>query len=49
MNKNSYKKVESKICPVCNFSFNNRKKWKAREIWDKVKYCSDRCRRDSKQ
>lgn len=37
--------MESKICPICNRPFNNRKKWKLRNIWDQVKYCSKKCRR----
>ncbi|MDY7008880.1 MAG: DUF2256 domain-containing protein [Cyanobacteriota bacterium] len=35
--------LPSKICPVCNRPFTWRKKWA--ECWDKVKYCSERCRR----
>ncbi|MAJ30227.1 MAG: hypothetical protein CMQ73_03095 [Gammaproteobacteria bacterium] len=30
-----------KVCPVCNRSFNWRKKWVS--VWDDVKYCSKRC------
>lgn len=33
-----------KICVRCNREFEWRKKW-ARD-WEKVKYCSERCRRD---
>lgn len=33
---------ETKICPICNRSFENRKKWK--KIWDSVIYCSKKCR-----
>ncbi|MCP9235973.1 DUF2256 domain-containing protein [Lewinella sp. JB7] len=33
-----------KICPVCQRPFTWRKKWKA--VWDEVKYCSERCRRN---
>ncbi|WP_093087412.1 DUF2256 domain-containing protein [Sphingobium sp. AP50] len=36
----------SKICPVCKRPFSWRKKW-ARD-WDKVIYCSDRCRSNAK-
>ncbi|MFC3444012.1 DUF2256 domain-containing protein [Sphingobium rhizovicinum] len=36
----------SKICPVCQRPFSWRKKW-ARD-WDKVIYCSDRCRSNAK-
>ncbi|MBM93266.1 MAG: hypothetical protein CMF51_00740 [Legionellales bacterium] len=31
----------SKICPVCQRSFNWRKKWE--RDWEQVKYCSKRC------
>ncbi len=34
-----------KTCPVCNRPFSWRKKW--RRTWDRVMYCSDRCRRSS--
>jgi len=33
----------TKICPVCQRPFQWRKKWK--DVWDEVRYCSDRCRR----
>ncbi len=36
---------ETKICIVCGLPFANRKSWKLRNQWDKVKYCSDRCRK----
>ena len=36
----------SKVCPVCQRPFEWRKKW-ARD-WDRVIYCSDRCRRVSR-
>lgn len=32
-----------KICPVCRRPFAYRRKW-ARD-WDRVVYCSERCRR----
>lgn len=32
-----------KTCPVCGRPFTWRKKWA--KVWDKVKYCSDACRR----
>ncbi|MBT5916392.1 MAG: DUF2256 domain-containing protein [Opitutae bacterium] len=38
----------TKICPVCNRSFENRKKWESRKIWDLIVYCSDKCRKASK-
>ena len=36
------KNLPSKTCPVCNRPFNWRKKWE--KNWDKVVYCSERCR-----
>ena len=35
---------ETKICPVCNRPFENRKKWESRGLWDQIVYCSERCR-----
>ena len=35
--------LPQKICEACARPFTWRKKW-ARD-WDRVKYCSDRCRR----
>jgi hypothetical protein len=35
-----------KICPVCLRSFSWRKKWQ--KCWDEVKYCSYRCRQQSR-
>ncbi|WP_353292612.1 DUF2256 domain-containing protein [Synechococcus sp. M16CYN] len=32
-----------KICPVCKLPFKYRKAWN--KCWDKVIYCSERCRR----
>ena len=40
--------MESKICPICNRPFSNRKKWKIRNIWDRIKYCSKKCRKNSR-
>lgn len=37
---------QTKICIVCNKSFNNRKRWNSRGQWDQVKYCSDKCRKN---
>jgi hypothetical protein len=34
----------TKICAVCGRSFQWRRKWK--DVWDEVRYCSERCRRD---
>lgn len=39
--------LPGKICPVCDRPFTWRKKWE--KVWDEVKYCSDRCRRDAKK
>nr|WP_234497788.1 DUF2256 domain-containing protein [Vibrio maritimus] len=33
--------LPQKLCPVCQRSFNWRKKWD--KCWDEVKYCSKRC------
>ncbi|MDB4632046.1 DUF2256 domain-containing protein [bacterium] len=35
-----------KDCSGCGRSFSWRKKW--RLVWEHVKYCSERCRRSSK-
>ncbi|MEP0547890.1 MAG: DUF2256 domain-containing protein [Rhodothermales bacterium] len=35
--------LPTKVCPVCRRPFAWRKKW-ARD-WDRVVYCSERCRR----
>lgn len=34
----------TKTCPVCGRPFQWRRKWKA--IWEEVRYCSERCRRN---
>ena len=39
--------LPEKMCPVCARPFLWRKKWQ--KVWDEVKYCSDRCRRDAKR
>ncbi|WP_082792232.1 DUF2256 domain-containing protein [Algoriphagus sanaruensis] len=39
--------LPTKICLVCNRPFTWRKKWE--KNWEEVKYCSDRCRMDSKK
>jgi len=36
--------LPTKTCPVCNRPFTWRKKWE--RVWDEVKYCSERCRRE---
>ena len=35
-----------KICAQCGRPFSWRKKWE--KVWEEVKYCSDRCRKESK-
>jgi len=35
--------LPEKICAVCDRPFSWRKKWS--RDWDKVLYCSERCRR----
>ncbi|MFK7893442.1 MAG: DUF2256 domain-containing protein [Granulosicoccus sp.] len=35
---------QSKICPVCDRPFFNRRKWQARGLWPEIIYCSQRCR-----
>jgi hypothetical protein len=34
--------LPEKVCPVCNRPFSWRKKWE--KVWDRVIYCSKRCR-----
>jgi len=36
--------LPAKICATCGLPFAWRKKWE--KVWDEVKYCSDRCRRE---
>ncbi|MGA0555958.1 DUF2256 domain-containing protein [Larkinella sp. VNQ87] len=36
--------LPTKTCVVCQKPFTWRKKWE--KVWDEVKYCSERCRRD---
>lgn len=38
--------LPSKTCPMCGLPFTWRKKWA--KNWENVKYCSERCRRNSK-
>jgi hypothetical protein len=35
--------LPTKICLVCQRPFAWRKKWE--RVWDEVRYCSERCRR----
>jgi hypothetical protein len=37
------KRIEPKICMVCQRPFEWRKKWE--KNWDEVKYCGDKCRK----
>ena len=37
--------LDSKICPVCKKPFTIRKKWKARNQWSQVVFCSEKCRK----
>ena len=34
--------LPTKVCACCRRPFAWRKKWA--QVWDEVKYCSDRCR-----
>jgi hypothetical protein len=34
----------TKTCPVCGRPFQWRRKWKL--VWEEVRYCSERCRRN---
>jgi len=43
------KQKETKICANCKKPFENRKKWKSRNQWESIKYCSERCRREGKK
>ncbi|MAK94047.1 MAG: hypothetical protein CMQ69_05495 [Gammaproteobacteria bacterium] len=38
--------LPEKFCPVCGRPFSWRKKWE--RDWDRVLYCSERCRRQRK-
>lgn len=35
--------LPSKTCPACQRPFAWRKKWQ--RVWDQVRFCSERCRR----
>ncbi|MCC4588627.1 DUF2256 domain-containing protein [Xanthomonas melonis] len=39
--------LPEKVCVHCGRPFRWRKKWE--KVWDQVKYCSDRCRSDTKR
>ncbi|MEN9062306.1 MULTISPECIES: DUF2256 domain-containing protein [Ponticoccus] len=36
--------LPQKTCAICGRPFTWRKKWA--KVWDEVRYCSDRCRRE---
>jgi hypothetical protein len=36
-----------KTCVQCGLPFTWRKKWE--RVWEEVRYCSDRCRREAKR
>jgi hypothetical protein len=36
--------LPQKVCITCGRPFDWRKKWE--KVWDEVKYCSERCRRE---
>ncbi|GJE38501.1 DUF2256 domain-containing protein [Methylobacterium persicinum] len=38
--------LPTKVCVQCGRPFTWRKKWE--RVWDEVKYCSDKCRREAK-
>ncbi|MGB0934613.1 MAG: DUF2256 domain-containing protein [Alphaproteobacteria bacterium] len=38
--------LPSKVCIVCEKPFTWRKKWE--KCWDRVKFCSEKCRRNKK-
>ncbi|MFK7854292.1 MAG: DUF2256 domain-containing protein [Granulosicoccus sp.] len=40
---------DTKLCPVCNRSFDNRKKWESRGLWPSIRFCSERCRRNARR
>ncbi|MEM6973672.1 MAG: DUF2256 domain-containing protein [Pseudomonadota bacterium] len=39
--------LPTKTCATCGLPFAWRKKWE--KVWDEVRYCSDRCRREAKR
>lgn len=44
MRKVKKQNLPSKVCLVCDRPFSWRKKWE--KVWEDVKYCSDKCRRN---
>lgn len=39
--------LPSKTCAACGLPFTWRRKWE--RVWDEVRYCSERCRREAKR
>ncbi|MEM9837750.1 MAG: DUF2256 domain-containing protein [Pseudomonadota bacterium] len=39
--------LPEKTCETCGKPFTWRKKWE--RVWDEVRYCSERCRRERKK
>lgn len=39
--------LPTKPCAHCGLPFAWRRKWA--KVWDEVRYCSDRCRRESRR
>ncbi|MEM0942810.1 MAG: DUF2256 domain-containing protein [Pseudomonadota bacterium] len=39
--------LPQKTCATCGRPFTWRKKWE--RVWDEVRYCSERCRREAKR
>lgn len=39
--------LPEKVCIQCKKPFTWRKKWE--KVWNEVKYCSDRCRHESRK
>ncbi|MEL6374089.1 MAG: DUF2256 domain-containing protein [Pseudomonadota bacterium] len=46
-NKQAKANLPQKTCAVCGRPFTWRKAWA--KVWDEVKYCSQRCRRQRQQ
>ncbi|MAJ94171.1 MAG: hypothetical protein CMH01_01330 [Marinovum sp.] len=38
--------LPQKLCIVCQRPFSWRKKWE--KVWDEVKYCSQKCKREAR-
>ena len=39
--------LPSKVCATCHRPFTWRRKWE--KVWEDVRYCSHRCRKNSRQ